>query len=427
MNCGNGCVFSTLQRIIRKRLYIKYCLSGFRSDVLPEFAKYQRKMSKIILGQTNLILRYIYKKLIEFLFNLIFIYIINKYQMEECQIMFDDLCGTIPFPFQNSLSSFVPSYHHPREMVTFLDLNGNFWSCNHKADNHMADVFFLNEKVILQALIDGPGFIPKYVASGESPLYYHILLKYEARTRPLNDWNLPSKLSKCDTSTQIFAELTHCYGDILNLRLPINSVPIVCYVSIFKKVIEALAYIHSRGYFHGNIRTSSILICPNGDIQLTNFELSGPIGSLLLKSSADGGNTRRYYPDIDIFVGDDVNVFTFQTDRTLSSSPGKVIEDNYNRTYKVRCADKILDVEEEMLNLLEVNHCEYDCIALGVSLYRCLAINMPSVGCFERMHPFGDWPENRQLRSHLNEETLDILEMLLNEKRLPSCDETSLK
>lgn len=347
--------------------------------------------------------------------------------MEARQIMFDDLCGIIPC--QYSLSSFVYSYHHhPRDMVSFWDKDGNFWSCDRKVYNHMADVFFLTEITILRALVDSPRFIPKYVASGESPLYYHILLKYEAGARPLHEWTLPSNVSKCNSSAPIFADLTLCYATIQNSSSPINSVPIDCYLFVFNQVIAAVLYMHSLGYYHGNIRTSNILICPDGTVQLTNFELYGPIGGLFLKSPADDGHTCFYYPDLDIIEDSDVNIFTVQTDGILSSSQGKVVKDNFNGTYEVECGDKIIPkVKEEMLNLLDVNHCGYDCIALGVSLYKCLAVNIPIAGCFERTRPFGDWSESRQLRSHLNEETLDILEKLLNERKLPSCDETLLK
>jgi serine/threonine protein kinase len=150
--------------------------------------------------------------------------------------------------------------HHDDDIGknTFLNPeSGDTWkftSFPYRLKNNVVSILFQKEISALEAL-KGPSFIPEVLLYGKSLSNYHVLLKRCGGARQLKDWCWPSDPSKCVISSQIFAGLTECYHSILNNEIPAGSFSMDCYLSIFKQLIDAISYIHSRGFFHGHIRT----------------------------------------------------------------------------------------------------------------------------------------------------------------------------
>lgn len=320
-----------------------------------------------------------------------------------------NLCDTInDIPF--SLELLIPRYDPYCENIIFLKVDTGFtWKCIPSPfrfeKNNVVNILFRKEICALEAL-KGPSFIPELLLFGKSLSNYHILLKHCGDTRQLKDWCLPSNPSKCDISSPIFAGLTECYWSILNDEMPPGSVSMDCYLSIFKQLIDAIAYIHSHGFFHGHIRTKNILVCPDGTVQLTNFELSGPIGSLLLKSPDDDND---YYPQERLKKDDVIHIFAEQEDGTLTSSTGRFVKTKYDGTVEVERDGERFIINEKLIQSERTNHVGNDWLALGISFYRCLIpIRPDAVFVFDRM-----CLEKLQLRSCLTEEIFHILDVLL--------------
>jgi hypothetical protein len=150
----------------------------------------------------------------------------------------------------------------------------------------------------------------------------------------------------------------------------------------------------------------NILVCPNETVQLTNFELSGPIGSLLLKSPGDD-----YYPQEQLKTNDDIHIFVEQEDGELTFSPGRFVRRKYDGTFEVERDGEMCRINERMIQSVRTNHIGNDWFALGISFYRCLIpIRPDSVFVFDRMHL-----QELQLKTCLTEEIFHILDILLCE------------
>ncbi|CAH0046755.1 unnamed protein product [Clonostachys solani] len=68
-------------------------------------------------------------------------------------------------------------------------------------------------------------------------------------------------------------ELTHFYFDIGHFHLT-GPIPVDTLGQVVLSVMEALLYLHDKGFIHRDVRTSRILANLNGDIKLGGFRLS---------------------------------------------------------------------------------------------------------------------------------------------------------
>lgn len=120
-------------------------------------------------------------------------------------------------------------------------------------------------------------------------------LRVEARTAASLEH--PGVVRIFDLDEQLGAiAMEHVHGGSVRQRLRRGAVPIAQVERWARTALEALAYVHSRGFVHRDLKPSNFLLRDDDRVVLTDFGLALPAGGTPMFESPGGEGTLAYMP-----------------------------------------------------------------------------------------------------------------------------------
>lgn len=114
---------------------------------------------------------------------------------------------------------------------------------------------------------------------------------------PLLDFGIHAAPDAADRSEIRFLAMPYLPGGTLSNELESGAVEIHRSISIILQIADALAYAHSQGIFHGDLKPSNLLLKQDGSVMVADFGLSVNLYLQRFKASEVSGSPRYMSPE----------------------------------------------------------------------------------------------------------------------------------